>query len=305
MILAAGVGSRLAPLTDWRPKALVPVGDRPMLAHLALQLRAARVDRIVVNAHHHASELLTFVRNMQTELGEIGVSEERDLLGTAGGVNHARVLLGAGATLIWNGDIVADLDIAALAHSHDVQHAEATLAVTIAEKNAGNVGTDANGNIVRLRKETTAAGEIHGGFFLGVHVIGEALREACPAVGCLIADVYLPALRRGARLRTFAFGGEFSDIGSPATYLEANLAWLASKKLDSWRASDAAVARDIDLRKSIIGAGAQLRGTGSFDDCVVWPDTVAEVTTNLVRTILTPFGTVPLESSVLKRASKT
>ncbi len=294
MILAAGVGSRLLPLTDWRPKTLMPVGDRPMLAQLALRLRAAKIDRIVVNAHHHATELSAFVRDSKTELGDIGVSEERDLLGTAGGVNHARALLGEGDTLIWNGDIVANVDVAALADMHHTQNSEATLAVKIAEKNAGNVGIDDHGKIVRLRKETTADGEIRGGFFLGVHLLGEALRETLPEVGCLIGDVYLPALRRGAHLHALSFNDEFLDIGTPATYLDANLAWLASKKISTWTSPGASVATAIDVRHSLIGSGARLTGSGMLDSCVVWPDTVFEVTGRLSRAILTPFGAVNL-----------
>lgn len=290
MILAAGVGSRLAPLTDFLPKALMPLGDRPMLAHLALQIRAAKIDRLVINAHHHADALQKFVRVSTTELGAIGVSVERDLLGTAGGVNHARALLGAGDVLIWNGDIVANLDIAALSDSHDAQPTQATLAVKIAEKNAGNVGLDENGNVVRLRRETCRAGEVRGGFFLGVHVIGQRLRDACPQIGCLIGDVYLPALRRGETLRAFEYDGEFSDIGTPANYLDANLAWLASQKKSSWKSNDAAIAADLEIRHSIIGARARLGGSGLIDSCVVWPDTQMDVSENLARAILSPFG---------------
>jgi mannose-1-phosphate guanylyltransferase len=292
MILAAGVGSRLAPLTDHRPKALVPLGDRPALAHLALQLRASKIDRLVANAHHHAGELSAFVRDSKHALGEIGVSEERDLLGTAGGINHARALLGAGDILIWNGDIVADIDVAALGNAHESSGAYATLVVQIAEKNAGNVGLDENGNIVRLRKETCRAGEIRGGFFLGVHVIGEELRGACPPVGCVIADVYLPAMRLGKTLRAFAFDGGFSDIGTPASYLDANLAWLTSKKIPAWKSDDAAVASSIAWRNSIVGARAVLRGSGALDACVVWPDTHFEVSGTLSRAILTPLSVV-------------
>jgi mannose-1-phosphate guanylyltransferase len=294
MILAAGIGSRLAPLTDHCPKALVPIGDRPMLAHLASKLRAAKIDRLVINAHHHAGELHKFVRDQKAELGEIGVSEERELLGTAGGVNHARDLLGEGPTLIWNGDILANVDIDALRRAHDSSSTEATLAVKLVEKNAGNVGLDESGTIVRLRNETTAPGEIRGGFFLGVHVIGKKLRDACPTVGGLIEDVYLPAMRRGETLRAFSYGGEFSDIGTPASYLDANLAWLASKKFPSWTSDDALVGSGVDIRRSIVGAGARITGSGALESCVVWPGTETEVTASLSRAILTPFGSVNL-----------
>ena len=297
MILAAGVGSRLAPLTDARPKALMPLGDRPMLAHLALQLRAAGISRLVVNAHHHADHLARFIRESKSELGEIGVSEERDLLGTAGGVSHARALLGQGSALIWNGDIVANLDVATLAKSHDDQHAEATLCVKFAEKNAGNVGIDENGNIVRLRKETTRDGEIAGGFFLGVHVIGTRLRESLPEVGCLIGDVYLPALRRGERLRAFAFEGDFSDIGTPTTYLDANLTWLKAQRLASWKHDRAQVAEAITLREAIVGDGACVTGAGALDSCVVWPGATVALTEDARRTIFTGSGEVSVKTT--------
>jgi mannose-1-phosphate guanylyltransferase len=294
MILAAGVGSRLAPLTEWCPKALMPVGDRPKLAHLALALRAAGIRKIVVNAHHRADELTKLVRDSKHELGEIGVSEERDLLGTAGGVAKARALLGEGDTLIWNADIVAQIDLAALGRSHDERHAGATLVVKIAEKNAGNVGVDGHGKIVRLRKETTAHGEIAGGFFLGVHVIGQELRELLPEVGCLIGDVYLPALRRGDTLRTFMFDGDFADIGTPASYLEANLAWLAARQLSSWRGERTHIEKTVELRNSILGDGARVTGVGMLESCVVWPGTTLALKVDHHRAIMTASGEVPV-----------
>src|SRR4249920_3166042 len=95
MILAAGLGTRLRPLTDILPKPLVPVGDRPMLAHVVERVRAAGCGPIVVNAHHHADA----VARACSDLGATISREDEDLLGTAGGLARARALLGTGDVL--------------------------------------------------------------------------------------------------------------------------------------------------------------------------------------------------------------
>lgn len=274
MILAAGLGTRLAPLTDWRAKALVPFGDRPLLAHLAARLSGAGIDRLVVNAHHRADEVAAFVRD---HLQNASVSAERDLLGTAGGVAHARPLLGRGDILIWNADIVADVDANALFAAHvaaqqnGAVQQDATLVVRPRPKGEGAVGIDASGKVVRLRTETTADGEISGGDFLGIHVLGEKLREALPEVGCLVGDLYLPAMRRGARLGIAPFSGTFWDIGTPASYLAANLAWLDAQRAPAWTAPSARVGPGVELRRAIVGEGAAVEGAGSLENCVIWP----------------------------------
>src|SRR5258706_15827748 len=102
MILCAGLGSRLRPLSDWRAKPLVPVGDRPAVAHVLDRVRAAGAPRVVVNAHHRADDVRAFLPR------DIALSHEADLLGTAGGVAHAASLLGDGDVVVWNGDILAD-----------------------------------------------------------------------------------------------------------------------------------------------------------------------------------------------------
>ena len=102
MILCAGLGTRLRPLTDWCAKPLVPIGDRPALAHILDRLVGTRA---VVNAHHRAADIEAFARARSRDLL---VSVEPDLLGTAGGIAHASPLLGSGDILVWNGDILAD-----------------------------------------------------------------------------------------------------------------------------------------------------------------------------------------------------
>lgn len=151
MILAAGLGTRLRPLTDELPKPLVPLGDRPAIAHIAARLAAAGIARAVVNTHHLAE---AFTRERLAALPiEAVVLHEPVVLGTAGGVANAAGALGSGDVLVWNGDILADLDAAALLAAHAAGGAIATLAVAPRPAGEGTVGVDAAGGVVRLRGE--------------------------------------------------------------------------------------------------------------------------------------------------------
>jgi mannose-1-phosphate guanylyltransferase len=271
MVLAAGFGTRLRPLTDDCAKALVPVGDRPLLAHIVDRLHAGGVDRIVVNAHHRADELRAFASGCPHP---VDVSEEPVLLGTAGAIEHAASMLGPGPVLVWNGDILADVNLRSLVLAHGIDDAEATLVVRPLEAGKGNVGLDAGGRIVRLRK-VTAGAEVRGGEFVPVHVLGESLRSRLPLSGCLIEDVYLPALRSGAHLRAFLYESPWYDVGSLRSYLDANLAWLDSKGVPFWAAPHARIEAGVDVHRSVLGAGSSATGHSRLERCVVWPGATA------------------------------
>jgi mannose-1-phosphate guanylyltransferase len=263
MVLAAGLGTRLRPLTDLRAKPLVPVGSRPALAHVLDRLHAAGVRRIVVNAHHHAEQLRAFGGGR----AGVALSEEPELLGTAGGIARARDLLGGGDVLLWNADILADVDVPALLAAHGD---EATLVVQPLAAGEGTVGMDRTGRLVRLRHECFGE-EARGGAFLGIHVLGAALRARLPERGGLIEDVYIPALARGATLRTLPFTGAWHDIGTVETYLDANLAWLAAGGFTRWIGPGARVADGVVLDRTVVGEGASVVGQGALRRCVVWP----------------------------------
>ena len=268
MVLAAGLGTRLRPLGDLCPKALMPVGDRPALAHLLGRLRAAGAERIVVNAHHRADDIQRFVRG---DGGGVVVSEEALLLGTAGGVAKAGPLLGAGDVLVWNADILADVDASALVAKHRSNGADATLVVEPRAPGEGPVGLDVHGRVVRLRRERFGD-EHRGGEFLGVSVLGASLRGSLPERGCLVADAWIPRLRAGARLGAFEHRGAWHDIGTVASYLEANLSWLRARGLTRWIGPGARVEGGVELEQAVLGAGAVVAGAGVLGRCVVWPN---------------------------------
>lgn len=110
MIFAAGLGTRLKPLTDTMPKALVPVAGEPMLAHIVRKLKEAGFDDIVVNVHHFAQQIIEYLSENEPD---IAVSHEKDHpLETGGAIRYAAPLLkGCGEFLVHNVDIFSNLDI--------------------------------------------------------------------------------------------------------------------------------------------------------------------------------------------------
>lgn len=119
MIFAAGLGTRLKPITDTLPKALVPVCGEPLLKHVIDRLKDAGIDDIIVNVHHFADMIVAYIAEQDGFGIKVAVSDESDrLLETGGGILHARDLLlrdepADGRFLVHNVDILSDLDLRA------------------------------------------------------------------------------------------------------------------------------------------------------------------------------------------------
>lgn len=132
MIFAAGVGSRLKPLTDNTPKALIPVNGKPMLEHIILKLKNAGFDQIVINIHHLGGQIIDFLEANNNFGIQINISDERDyLLDTGGGIKKAaRFLAGNEPFLVHNVDIFSDIDLKQLYNHHVETNPLATLLVS-------------------------------------------------------------------------------------------------------------------------------------------------------------------------------
>ncbi|MCA9648111.1 MAG: NTP transferase domain-containing protein, partial [Myxococcales bacterium] len=145
MVLCAGFGTRLRPLTNELPKPLVPLGDRSLLGRIAQYLNGFGVTELVINTHH----LMREFNNISNELSvNVQVVPESEIRGTAGGVAGARQYLETPA-LVWNGDIWCEPPVSELLASQ----APFTLLVAPRPKGQGSVGLGERSNVVRLRGE--------------------------------------------------------------------------------------------------------------------------------------------------------
>ena len=129
MIFAAGLGTRLKPLTDHLPKALVPVAGKPMLEHVILKLKAAGFTEIVINIHHFGEQIIGFLQANQHFGLTIHISDEREqLLDTGGGIQKASTFFqGNEPFLVHNVDILSDTDLKTLYDYHVQSGNDATL----------------------------------------------------------------------------------------------------------------------------------------------------------------------------------
>lgn len=131
LVFAAGLGTRLRPLTDDRPKALVKVAGRPLLQHVVDSLKRQGVDEIVINVHHFADQIIDYVERKGGFGIRVHISDESEqLLDTGGGILHARRWLeGAEPFIVHNADILTDIDLGQMYRSHVASGADVTLLV--------------------------------------------------------------------------------------------------------------------------------------------------------------------------------
>ena len=132
MIFAAGLGTRLKPITDNLPKALVPIAGKPLLEHVILKLKAAGFNELIVNVHHFPDQIIDFLKQNNNFGIRIEVSDERDeLLDTGGAIRKAAWFLEEGAPfLVHNVDILSNLDLTELVEAHIQSQSLATLVVS-------------------------------------------------------------------------------------------------------------------------------------------------------------------------------
>jgi mannose-1-phosphate guanylyltransferase len=295
LILAAGFGTRLRPLTLERPKPVVPVGDRPLLAHVAAACRAAGIGTLVANAHHEHAKLSSVIDDLELS---IQVMVEAEIRGTAGGVAGARRHFEPGAVLVWNGDILTEPPVAqllALATERDAQ----VLAVSPRPAGEGTVGMDDAGRVVRLRGRVFGR-ETQAGDYVGVMALGPGVVVRLPEQGCLLGDVALPDLAAGRPVLTVPSTAPWSDLGDLKAYVAANFAWLDSFLASlhqssiinhqSWMAPGVSVPPTIRVERSLLGSGATLSGSGALREVIAWPG--APVVAPLERAVVLTSGRV-------------
>lgn len=284
IVLCAGFGTRLAPLTDELPKPLVPVGDRSILQHALDRLRRAGIGELAINVHHLPEAFADIARAQPVPLPVI---VEPSIRGTAGGVAGVRARLPRAPVLVWNGDILVDPPLDQLLVG--LEPPTLRLAVAPREAGEGTVGLDAQGNVVRLRGERFG-NEARGGDYVGVLAMGAQVLAELPEQGCLIGDVALPRLRAGGSLSSALVTTPWTDAGDPPSLLAANREWLASRVLDWFVGQGASVAPEVELRQSIVGAGARVTGSGCIERSVVCPG--ATVSAPLRDVLVAPSGRV-------------
>ena len=235
LIFAAGLGTRLRPLTDTMPKALVPVAGVPMLERVLCKLRDAGIPEFVVNAHHFADRIEDFLGSRDWGVPVAVSREDREPLETGGGIRHAAPLLEGGRFLVYNADILSDLDVGWFLEQDDPDTLATLLLIDAPADRYLLFDED-----MRLTGWTNVrTGEVKSPFlpdfdpskyrrysFCGIHIVSDAVfgKMAAWPEKFSIIDFYLSECAAGTIRGVVAPDLQLIDIGSPEKLAEANAA---------------------------------------------------------------------------------
>lgn len=197
MILAAGFGSRLRPLTDRVPKPLLAVGGKPLIAYPLALARAAGIRDVVINLHHHGAAIRAALGDGAAFGVSIRYSDEDPILDTGGGILRARPLLGGERFVVLNSDSIVDLDLRRLVDWHVARGGVATMVLRRDREQArfGEIEIDAASRVRRLLGRPAAApAPLTPFMFAGVHVLEPAVFDHMASGAFGIVKQTYPAL---------------------------------------------------------------------------------------------------------------
>jgi NDP-sugar pyrophosphorylase family protein len=276
MIVAAGLGTRMRPLTTLRPKPAVPVRGIPLVAYPLAFLRAAGVREVAINVHHLPEALMAAAERWAPPGLRLRFSLERELLHTGGGIRRvADFLRESDPCLVLGGDMLFDLDAAALLAAHRASGRAVTAVLRRDERAArfGTIGLDACGRLRRIGRRFDLGGEERAGVYTWVNVLSPRAFDSMPdrEVFNHLEEWWGPAAQRGEAIGGVVLEPEacaWEPVGNLPEYLSANLAPPKLRYLDTDAVARAAGARiEGDV---VIGAGAAVPASARLARSVVW-----------------------------------
>ena len=226
MILAAGLGTRLRPLTNDLPKPLLPVASRPLIHYNLFLLKKYGITDVVINLHYHADKLRKALGD-GSELGmQITYSEEPEILGTGGGPKKICTFFSNRSFILINGDILVDVNLDKAVEYHFRKKATATMVLREDPEveRWGTIETDSQGRIHRLLGKGDWQGEkLSKYMFTGIHVLEPRIFSYIPDGGFFsIIDAYTEMVKKNERVFGYIMTGYWMDLGTPERYQKAH-----------------------------------------------------------------------------------
>ncbi len=284
MILAAGLGTRMAPLTDYRAKPSLPVRGRPVVSLLLELLAGAGVREILINLHHRPDTIRDAVEADHPDALDLTWSVEKQPLGTGGGILRAADFLRQGEDcLVLAGDMLLDVDLESLRAGHRAAGWDVTVVLRDDPRiaNFGSIGVDAEGRVVRIGETRIAVKgggrEVAAGLFTSLRFFRASALEDWPDQGPAFEDLrdwLIPRVEAGSiRLGALIVpvdAGVWEPVGTPTEYLDATLCPPTMPRLggrpETWSGPVAAE----DGKGNVIARSAAVAPDADLERCVVW-----------------------------------
>jgi len=283
MILAAGEGTRLKPLTEIYPKALIPVANKPVLERLITFLISHGVEEIIVNAHHHYQKMVDYLKGDNKFGARVEVRVEKKILGTGGGIKNTQDFWDQAPFIVINGDILTNIDLKKAYDYHLKRKNLVTLVVHDFPVH-NKIMVDDDMNILAIKRGTNVSGALA---FTGIQVMSPAVLELMPEnqnysiISCYkkIIDQAMPI--RGYRVT----GHSWIDIGTISDYLRANHHLVSEYKIAV--ESECHIDPDATLAEwAVLGKRCAVRKGALVERSVLWSDVIVREGVRVVDSVV-------------------
>jgi NDP-sugar pyrophosphorylase family protein len=258
MILSAGYGTRLWPLTEDRTKPAIPILGKPLVGYVAEYLARYGCDEIVVNLHHRPES----VRRALGDGSRFGVRlhyvEEPEILGTSGGIENARALLDGQTFVVINGKIITDIDLNAALETHRRTRALATLVVLPNASCERFSIVNAKGGMLESFGGMPRAADFVGQdpplMFTGIQILEPAIFDYIPrgVFSHSTADVYPQAVAKGERVAIHVATGKWHELSTIQRYLEISLELLSQTGASITAGLDCEISAAVEVAEAIL-----------------------------------------------------
>lgn len=278
LVLTAGLGTRLRPLSYVRAKPAMPVAGVPLVHRILRWLASHGVRDVVLNLHYKPETITAAVGDGRELDVHVRYSFEDPILGSAGGPRHALPILDSPRFFIVNGDTLTDAELGALAENHEASGALVTMAL-IVQPDAGRYGgvsLDATGAVTGFVRRGMPS-TYH---FVGVQAVNaQAFEPVAPDEPAdSVAGLYPMLLaERPGSVRGFVCDASFHDIGTPRDYLQTSLLF----------------ARQEGRSLPLVGRNCAIDATAAVDESILWDEVVVDAGASVTRCVVTDGVRVP------------
>lgn len=221
MILAAGLGERLRPLTLTTPKPLIPVSTHLLIEYNIYLLKKFGVKEIMINLHHLADKIEGALGNGKAYGLKFQYNFEPEILGTGGGIKDVENFFEGKPFIVMNGDVLLDVNLEKLWERHQSSHSLATLAISPVERKDVKrlVYMDTQNRVLDI-SETAPAQASQAGVFTGLQIVEPAVLKVLPTgtKSCIVENAYIPLIEKGEKIFGYVCEAYFRDLGTPERY---------------------------------------------------------------------------------------
>lgn len=308
LVLAAGRGERLRPLTDLLPKPLLPVLGKPLVAHTLERLVELGCPAAAINLCHLGEQIREHFGSRFAGL-PLTYSPEPQLLGTLGALVPLREYFsGAGLILVVNGDSLCRWPLDKLVRSHLKSGADATLLCSTradVERFGGGIGVDDRQRVISFRPAESHGRVVRRVVFAGAHVLSpRLLANLGEGPADFVQHLYRPLLAAGGQIQALLTDLDWHDLGTPRRYLEGVLGSRpgpprrGSRAPDSWIDPGAIVEPSAQVHNAVIEAGAEVAAGAVVEASLVLPGARIRRGCEVREAVIGPQVVLPAESFV-------